>query len=419
MQSIVIVGGSLAGLSAARAARAAGFAGELMVIGAESDRPYDRPPLSKEFLAGQIEDSATCLEAPTEQLGVDWRLGASAVRLDPAEPVVSTADGATHRGDGIVLATGGSPVVPLELATAAEGCRPSNLTALRTLADARWLRDRLRPGTNLVVIGAGLIGSEVAATATGLGCRVSVVDIEPDPLRRLYGADLAQPLADLHARHGVDLVYGAKVSDVELRGDRVESLVLDDGRNLSADVVLVAIGARPAVGWLADSGLEIGDGVICDAAGRTSRDGVVAVGDCAAWYDRHFERPHRAQHWTDALERPAVAVGSLLGVPYVPRRPFLPYFWSDQYGLKIQMAGYASLADEVRIESGDPADGPFLAVYRRAGEPVAVLGISTPREFTRWRKVITTALAGVAVETVPSPVAAPASAAPTDVQEHR
>lgn len=189
--------------------------------------------------------------------------------------------------------------------------------------------------------------------------------------------------------------------------------MLSDGQRLDADVVLVAIGARSAIGWLVDSGVALGDGVICDAAGRTSADAIVAVGDCAAWYDPHFDRPHRAQHWTDALERPAVAVGSLLGVPYVPRRPWLPYFWSDQYGLKIQMAGYASLADEVAVEHGDPATGPFLAVYRRAGEPVAVLGVSMPREFTRWRKTISTALSDLTVPTKPSPVAAPATAAPS------
>jgi len=219
-------------------------------------------------------------------------------------------------------------------------------------------------------------------------------------------------VAAVHARHAVEIVCAAYITGIQLSGQRIASLTLDSGRVVPADVVLVAIGAAPGIGWLRGSGLELGDGVVCDQAGRTSHPGIVAVGDCAAWFDVHLERPHRTQHWTDALERPPLAIAALLGTEPPRAKPYLPYFWSDQYDLRIQMAGYASLADSVTVEQGDPTVGPFLAVYRRGGDPVAVLGVSSPREFTRWRRTIATAMAEQSVPTRPSAMAAPAVAGP-------
>jgi len=412
VESILVVGAGLAGLSAARAARAAGFLGRLTLVGSERHPPYARPPLSKGYLSGALPRPELALETEGEDLAAEWVLGAEAAALDVRTHTLTLADGRRLSADGIVLATGSAAMVPPDL-DLVEGVRPSNLTTLRTVEDADRLRDHLRPGTRLVIVGAGLIGTEVAATARAAGCEVVLLAREEVPLDRLYGDELAVHVAAVHSRHAVEIVCAAYITSVQLNGQRIASLTLDGGRVVPADVVLVAIGAAPGIGWLRGSGLELGDGVMCDRAGRTSHPGIVAVGDCAAWFDVHLERPHRTQHWTDALERPPGAIAALLGTEPPRAKPYLPYFWSDQYDLRIQMAGYASLADSVAVEQGDPTVGPFLAVYRRGGDPVAVLGVSSPREFTRWRRTIATAMAEQSVPTRASAMAAPAVAGPS------
>lgn len=411
MKSILVVGSGLAGLSAARAARNLGFDGSLTIVGDEQERPYDRPPLSKDYLSGALPRESLGLETDTDDLDARWLLGVRAVSLDPATRSVRTSDGGEVHADGVVLATGSAAMLSTDL-TGPAGARPANLTTLRTVADADRLRDQLRPGRQLVIVGAGLIGTEVAATARARGCEVVVLARESVPLARIYGAEMAVHVAALHDRHGVELIREAFVKRVEIVDSTVRSITLTSGRVLPTDIVLVAIGARPEMDWLVRSGLELGDGVVCDSHGRTSAAGVVAVGDCAAWFDRHLERAHRTQHWTDALERPVLAVAALLEVEAPRQRPHLPYFWSDQYDRRIQMAGYASLADSVRVEQGDPGAGAFLALYRRGDDPVAVLGVSQPREFTRWRKTIAAALASTSVQTRPSADAAPAASGP-------
>lgn len=411
MQSILVVGSGLAGLSAARAARSLGFTGSITIIGNEPERPYDRPPLSKDYLSGSLTLADLALETDTEDLDACWLLGVSAVSLDSRTRTVRTGDGREISADGVVLATGSAAMLPTDLASP-EGSRPKNLTTLRTVVDADRLREQLQPGRRLVIVGAGLIGTEVAATARAKGCEVTLLARESVPLDRLYGPEMAVHVASVHDRHGVELVREAFLAGVEIVDEEVRSLTLTSGRVLPTDAVLVAIGARPGTDWLTGSGLELGDGVVCDSHGRSSADGIVAVGDCAAWFDRHLERAHRTQHWTDALERPVLALAALLETEPPRQRPYLPYFWSDQYDLRIQMAGYASLADSVCIEQGDPRTGAFLALYRRGDDPVAVLGVSQPREFTRWRKSIATALASTSVETRPSANAAPAVSGP-------
>jgi len=411
VESILVVGSGLAGLSAARAARNLGFRGSLTIVGDEPQRPYDRPPLSKDYLAGTLARDELDLENGGEDLDARWLLGVRATGLDPLTRTVTTEDDQQLSADGIVLATGSVAMLPPDLRLP-DGSYPANLSTLRTVADADRLRAQLQPDCRLLIVGGGLIGTEVAATAQALGCQVTVLARESVPLDRLYGPEMAVPVAAVHERHGVELVRGAFVERVELAGDRVDSLTLTSGRVLATDAVLVAIGARPGTDWLHGSGLELGDGVVCDSHGRTSAPGIVAVGDCAAWFDRHLERAHRTQHWTDAQERPVLAVAALLDRELPPQRPSLPYFWSEVYDLRIQMAGYASLADSVRVEQGDPGTGAFLALYRRGADPVAVLGISTPREFTRWRKTIAAGMATTSVETRPSADAAPAASGP-------
>ena len=382
MRTVAVVGASLAGLSAARSLRKQGYDGRLVVIGDEPHRPYDRPPLSKEFLAGTVSEADLLLEMDDEDLRAEWLLGARAVGLqvDGTERVLLLDGGREVRADGVVVATG---AVARNL-PGTDGL--AGVHTLRTLDDARALRDELALGGRLVVIGGGFIGAEVASTAYALGLDVTVIEAAPTPLAGPLGETMGQIVSALHEAHGVRLLCGAGVKG--LSGEaRVDAVLLEDGRTVPADMVVVGVGARPCVEWLEGSGVELDNGVKCGADGRTSLAGVVAVGDCANWYDPQAGAHRRVEHWTGARERPEAAVAALLawgaveaGVP----RP--PYFWSDQYGVKIQFAGHAAGADSVTVEEGATGDRSFLAVYRRAGQPVAVLAMNQPRLFMRWRK---------------------------------
>ncbi|MDH6552949.1 NADPH-dependent 2,4-dienoyl-CoA reductase/sulfur reductase-like enzyme [Streptomyces sp. SAI-208] len=385
MRTVAVVGASLAGLSAARSLRGQGFDGRLVVIGDELHRPYDRPPLSKEFLAGSLAETELALEPDDEDLRAEWLLGVRAVGLDGPQRAVRLADGSEVRADGVVIATGAAA----RTLPGTDGL--AGVHTLRTLDDARALRDELALGGRLVVIGGGFIGAEVASTAYALGLDVTVVEAAPTPLAGPLGETMGGIVSALHADHGVRLLCGVGVQG--LRGvSRVEAVLLEDGRSIPADTVVVGVGARPCVEWLAGSGLELADGVRCGADGRTGLPGVVAVGDCASWYDPRAGLHRRVEHWTGARERPDAAVTALLaGGAVEPGAPRPPYFWSDQYGVKIQFAGHAAAADSVTIEEGARDDRNVLAVYRRSGHPVAVLGMNQPRLFTRWRKQLAAA----------------------------
>ncbi|MGR7023158.1 NAD(P)/FAD-dependent oxidoreductase [Geodermatophilus sp. URMC 62] len=377
--TIAVVGASLAGLSAARALRARSFDGRLVVIGDEPHAPYDRPPLSKDLLAGTstLEDVALGTAAD-EALDLEWRLGTAAVGLDPSTRSVRLSDGSEVRADGVVLATGAR-------ARRLPGTeRLAGVHVLRTLDDALALRADLRAGRSLVVIGAGFIGAEVASTARGLGLDVTVVEALPVPLAGPLGAEMGAVCAGLHADHGTRLLTGTGVARL-VGAPRVGAVELADGRRLPADVVVVGIGAVPNVEWLAGSGVPLADGVLTDARGATGLPGVVAVGDCAATWSAEAGRAVRSEHWTHALEQPATAVAALLGDEPSGPAP-VPYFWSEQYGSRIQFAGSRRDGDAVRVLEGDPAERSFLAVYEREGRPVAVLGVDQPRLFTRWRR---------------------------------
>ncbi|GGX20433.1 pyridine nucleotide-disulfide oxidoreductase [Streptomyces chartreusis] len=375
-----MVGASLAGLSAARSLRRQGYDGRLVVIGDELHRPYDRPPLSKEFLAGTLGEPELALETDDEDLRAEWLLGTRAVALDHAERTLRLADGRQVRADGFVIATGAAA------RTLPGSAGLAGVHTLRTLDDARALRDELALGGRLVVIGGGFIGAEVASTARALGLEVTVVEAAPAPLAGPLGEAMGAVVSALHADHGVALLCGVGVKG--LSGERrVDAVLLEDGRTVPADVVVVGVGARPNVEWLEGSGVVLDNGVKCGADGRTSLAGVVAVGDCANWYDPRSGLHRRVEHWTGARERPDAAIAALLaGGAVAPGVPRPPYFWSDQYGVKIQFAGHAAGADSVTIEDGTPDERNVLAVYRRSGIPVAVLGMNQPRLFTRWRK---------------------------------
>ncbi|WP_406301349.1 FAD-dependent oxidoreductase [Streptomyces sp. NBC_00885] len=385
MRTVAVVGASLAGLSAARSLRKQGYDGRLVVIGDEPHRPYDRPPLSKEFLAGTVGETDLALETDGEDLQAEWLLGVRAAGFDPGDHAVRLADGRSVRADGIVVATGATA----RLLPGSDGLE--GVHTLRTLDDARALRADLALGGRLVVIGGGFIGAEVASTAYGLGLDVTVVEAAPTPLAGPLGEVMGGIVSTLHADHGVRLLCGVGVKGLSGRA-RVEAVLLEDGRSIPADTVVVGVGARPCVEWLAGSGVVLEDGVKCGTDGRTSVAGVVAVGDCASWYDPAAGIHRRVEHWTGARERPEAAVAALLsGGAATTGVPKPPYFWSDQYGVKIQFAGHSAGADSVTVEEGLPDDRSFLAVYRRSGHPVAVLGMNQPRLFTRWRKQLAAA----------------------------
>lgn len=383
MQTLAIVGASLAGLSAARAARAQGFGGRLVIIGDEQHRPYDRPPLSKDFLLGAITAEDLFLEAADDELGAEWILGVGAAGLDAASRTITLSDGRSITADGIVIATGArSRKLPaLD--------RLDNASCLRTIADAEGLAPKLVAGNRMVIVGAGFIGAEAASVAAMRGMDVTMVDYAPVPFAPQLGEDMGATVAKLHTSNGVNLICGAEIESFAIEDGNVTALRLADGRNLPADVVLVGIGAQPNVEWLEGSGVELRNGVLCDAMGRTTVPGIVAVGDCANWFELTLGEHRRVEHWTGALERAAFAVQALLDAdaPQQPVKP--PYFWSEQHGVKIQFAGHSAGHDRLVIEAGDPEEHNFLAVYYKGETPVAVLGMDQPRLFTKWRRSLT------------------------------
>jgi len=378
VQRIAVVGASLAGIAAARALRQQSFEGDIIAIGAERHQPYDRPPLSKAFLTGGCSSSDLSLADDDEDLGIRWRLGIPAERLDPRNRRIVLRDGEEVQVDGVIVATGARA----RRLPDTDGLE--NVHTLRTLDDAIALRAGLQRAESLVVIGAGFIGAEVASSARSLGLDVTVVEALPTPLAGPLGAEMGAVCAQLHGDHGVRLLTGAAVARL-IGSDRVEAVELADGTRLPADVVLVGIGAQPNVEWLAGSGLAISGGVVTDASCATNLPSVVATGDCATSFSPYAGRAVRSEHWTHAFEQPATAVATLLGGKS-PTPVSHPYFWSDQYGVRIQLAGHREEGDTVRIVEGDPEQRSFLAVYERHGQPVAVLGMNQPKLFTRWRR---------------------------------
>jgi NADPH-dependent 2,4-dienoyl-CoA reductase/sulfur reductase-like enzyme len=390
-RTVAVVGASLAGLSAGRALREQGFDGRVLLIGDEVHAPYDRPPLSKGFLdGGSARDDLDLAREDDAALGFEWLLGQRAVALDPRGQSLRLADGREIRADGMVLATGARARRLPGLARPGPGDL-SGVHVLRTLDDAVALRSDLRPGRRLVVIGAGFIGAEVASTARGLGLDVTVVEALPVPLAGPLGPEMGRVCAALHADHGTRLLTGTGVAGLDGDG-HVTGVRLLDGRSLPADVVLVGIGAQPNVEWLAGSGLGLRGGIATDARGAASIPGVVAAGDCAAPWSETAGRHVRFEHWTGALEQPSAAVAALLGAD-AAASPGIPYFWSDQYGVRIQFAGTRGPDDKLRVVEGDVAARSFLAVYERDDAPVAVLGMNQSRLFARWRRQLRTAAA--------------------------
>ncbi|GAA2789741.1 NAD(P)/FAD-dependent oxidoreductase [Saccharopolyspora taberi] len=380
VQHLVVVGASLAGLRAVEGARDAGFTGDITLIGAEPHLPYDRPPLSKQFLAAEEEPALPVLRdraGYAEELGVRLRLGSPARELDAERRVVSVDDDEIGY-DALVITTGAGP---RWLPGAGD---LAGVHALRTVDDARAVRRALDGGARTVVIGAGFIGSEVASSARGRGLPVTVLEAQPTPLVRAIGTELGSVCAELHRAHGTDLRCGAQVAGIEGDG-RVERVLLSDGSSLPADLVVLGLGATPSTAWLRGSGLEIDNGIVCDDSLATGVPGVHAAGDVARWHNPLFGRRMRLEHWTSAAEQGAHAArNAVTGA----REPYsvVPYFWSDWYGTRIQFAGVPD-ADEVEV-FGDVDGRRFVALYRSDARLTGVLAVNRPSDIVKYRSLI-------------------------------
>jgi len=375
---IVIVGASLAGLRAAQALRTAGHAGDVVVVGDEAHLPYTRPPLSKELLAGEHEPERCAL--PSERVDVTWRLGTPATGLDLGRREVVLGDGERLGYDRLLIATGARarrwPGPEL----------PAGVFMLRGLDDALALRAALDAGPRLAVVGAGFIGCEVAATARKRGLDVTLIDIAELPMPGL-GPAVGERCAALHRAHGVDLRLGVGVDAFEGE-ERFTAVRLADGSRVEADLAVVALGAVPNTDWLADSGLELQPGVVCDATlAARDAEGVFAAGDAAAW-------PHpmadggtiRIEHWTNAAEQGAAAARNLLAPP-AERVPYeaVPYFWTDQYDVKVQAVGLPARAERVTVLEASPDGDRLVLGGERDGRLVAVIGFNAARRLAFYR----------------------------------
>lgn len=395
-QRVVVVGAGLGGLRAAEALRAQGYADELVVVGDEPYAPYNRPPLSKEALADEIAHDRLEFRRRASVDDVVWRLGETVTSLDLDGRTVALGSD-TLAWDALVLATGVRArrlPVPGPPATAAAGRH-----VVRTLDDAVALREALRPGARVVVLGAGFIGCEVAATAIGLGCHVRAVALDPLPMVRPLGPVLAAELQRRHEAHGVVFHLGVGVAEI-VGGDRVTGVVLSDGTALEADVLVEALGSLCNVGLLEGKGFDLSDGVLADTALRPLQDGVpldgvAVVGDIARFpHHRFADGAQRVEHWsvpTDTGKRAGAVLSAYLageGYDAVVAAPFdlLPSFWSDQYDIRMQSFGMPGLADPdgIHLLEGDLA-ADCIVGYHRGHDLVGVVGLGMLRELTAYR----------------------------------
>jgi NADPH-dependent 2,4-dienoyl-CoA reductase/sulfur reductase-like enzyme len=370
LKRVLVVGAGVAGTRAAETLREEGYDGVLTIVGAERHAPYHRPPLSKKLLTGKVQRAGIDL-AP--RLDIDARVlrGASVCGLDMSSRSVQVRDGDRHEElgfDGLVIASG---AVPRQWPG---GPVPDGVLMLRTVDDCLAIRERLHANPRVVVVGGGFIGAEVAASCRSLGLNVVLVERAAAPLLVALGEEMAQCWAKLHRQHGVDVRVGVEV-DTFVGDGHVEAVRLSDGTQVAADLVLIGLGVVPATDWLEGSGLHVDDGVLCDATcaveGATS---VVAAGDVARWWHPLYERHLRIEHWDHAARQGAAAARTLLAdsdgaAPYDE----VPYFWSDQYDVKLQMLGVPQDYDALQIIEGNPDDWEFVAAYGKDGRTIAVV----------------------------------------------
>ena len=376
-ERVVVAGAGLAGLRTAEELRARGYGGEVTLVGAESRPPYDRPPLSKRVMAGELADIT--LRDDLDTLGIRLCLAETATGFEPAQEEpggVLRTDRGEYRYDRLVLATGATPI-------ALPGRGPQRF--LRTLDDALTLRELLKPGLRLAIVGAGWIGAELATAAAARGGQVTVLEAAAAPLISAVGEQVGALTAAWYHAAGVDLRLGQPVGSVEPGG-----VALAGGGWLDADVVVTAVGVRPETGWLAGTGVALDNGVAADEQLRTSVPGVFAVGDCMAFWSLRYGRRLRFEHWDVALRAPATLAANLLGAAeaFDP----VPYFWSEQFGKMVQYAGFHGAADRMLLR-GDPAGDKWAACWLAGDWLVALLTVDSPRDLAQGRRLIESAAA--------------------------
>jgi NADPH-dependent 2,4-dienoyl-CoA reductase/sulfur reductase-like enzyme len=388
LDRVIVVGASLAGLRAAETLRQHDVATSIVVVGDELHRPYDRPPLSKKLLSGEWEPDRIHLRQADvfDDLDVEWRLGTAADALDLSSRELTLVDGSVLGFDGLVIATGAHP------RRLAGQDAFDHVHELRTLDDSLRLRDEIAPGgRRVVVIGAGFIGLEAAATAKTLGNDVVVLEGASAPLIRGLGAEMGEAIAALHRAHDVEVRCSVLIEGLTAEGVR-----LVGGEVVPADAIVVGIGVTPNTHWLEGSGLRLRDGVVCDAnlnaldVSGNAVPGVFAAGDVARWPNGLFDEEMRVEHWTNAAEQGAHVATNLrhlaAGEPFEPYEP-LPFFWSDQFEHRIQFLGRAASDDEVRVVAGSVADAKFLALFGSGGRLHGALGVNAPRWVMPTRKL--------------------------------
>ncbi|XAH22388.1 FAD-dependent oxidoreductase [Xylophilus sp. GW821-FHT01B05] len=382
---VLIVGASAGGLCTAEALRRSGYKGQITLVGDEPHVPYDRPPLSKQVLHGTWEPERATLR-PSQALAaldVDLVLGDAALDLDVEARSVRTASGRLFEADAIVIATGArARRLPKQEALA-------GVHVLRSLDDTLALRAELLAASRLVVVGEGVLGSEIAATARTMGLDVTLVGPLSAPMAAQIGPLASGLLALVHEEHGIHLRLGTGVAGLGSDGQRVTGVRLANGKELPADVVVVAIGASPATDWLERSGLRIDNGIVCDSRCRAA-DGIYAVGDVARWHHEKLGRLTRFENRTNATEQAEAVAAGILGkdAPYAP----VPYFWTDQFDTKIQVFGVITAEAQAEIVEGDPSARRFVARYTSGGVVTGVLGWNMPKQVRQHRQDVVNAM---------------------------
>ena len=386
---IVIIGAGLAGLRAAERLRERGHNGPIEIIGDEPHRPYTRPPLSKQVLSGKIEPADLALRTHGADLDAVWTLGDGVARLTPGTRTVELASGKWVRYDALIIASGvearALPDAPTDL---------PNVQTLRTLADCRAIDQAMTRANSIAIIGGGFIGCEVATSARKRALTTTIIDISPTLLGHAVGTEVGQVVTGIHRKAGVNLCLGRHVETFEQRNG-VLALRLDDGHVVNADVVVIGVGTRPRVEFLAGLGLDLTDGVLCTPTCHVlGLDDAVAAGDCARWPNLRFdEHPYRVEHWINAVEHARAAADALLAGPS-QAEPFapIPRFWSEQHDIKIQSIGMPRLADRVTLTERDPRSHRTIATYHRGDDLVGVIAIDEPRRLLDYTRELTNSI---------------------------
>ena len=381
-ETLVIVGANLTGGEAAATLRQEGFDGRVVLIGAEPRAPYERPPLSKEYLRGEFSFEQTLVRAPDyyDENGIETRFGVRATRVLAAERVVELEGGERLPYDKLLIATGGRnrrfPIPGLDL---------QGVYDLRTVDDCDRIRAESTPGRRAVVVGMGFIGSEVAASLRQLGVDVVAVERDPVPLRRVLGEEVGRVMEGIHRDHGATLIFEDTVAAFEGEGGRVGRVRTGHGRLIECDFVVTGLGIEPVTELVADTGAEIDNGIVVDEYCRTGVEGIYAAGDVANHYHPVFDRRIRVEHWQNALKQGPAAARSMLGKgdPYEE----IPWFWSDQYDANLQYAGYHTEWDELVVR-GSMEERNFVAFYRKAGRVLAAVSVNRGRDLRRSMRLI-------------------------------